>query len=129
MYKRQIFDKTGTLTSGQMSLLEVLPLGVLDREACLALAAAIEQSSEHPVGAALRKAATGTLLPELAGVSNEPGSGMQALHQGIAIRVGRPDYVAAVHGQPLPDSARSLAASSDTVIALGNDTGLSLIHI
>ena len=118
-----IFDKTGTLTSGQMSLLEVLPLGVLDREACLALAAAIEQSSEHPVGAALRKAATGTLLPELAGVSNEPGNGMQALHQGSAIRVGRPDYVAAVHGQPLPESARSLAASSDTVIALGNDTG------
>ena len=118
-----VFDKTGTLTTGQMSLLEVLTLGTLDREACLALAAAIEQSSEHPIGAALRKAATGTLLPELAGVTNEPGSGMEALYQGSAIRVGRPDYVAAVHGQPLPESARSFAASSDTVIALGNDAG------
>jgi len=118
-----VFDKTGTLTTGQMTLLEVLTLGALDRDACLSLAAAIEQSSEHPIGTALRQAATGALLPELAGVTNEPGNGMQALHQGSAIRVGRPDYVAAVHGQPLPESARSLAASSDTVIALGNVTG------
>ncbi|WP_301102240.1 heavy metal translocating P-type ATPase [Propionivibrio sp.] len=119
-----VFDKTGTLTRGHMQLLEVLPLGtVFDKPACLALAAAIEQSSEHPIGAALRAAAVGAGLPVLASVSNEPGSGMSALHQGKAVRVGRPDYVCALHGQPLPESARVFAASSDTVIALGSEAG------
>jgi Cu2+-exporting ATPase len=118
-----VFDKTGTLTSGQMNLLDVLPLGLLDRESCLALAAAIEQSSEHPLGAALREVTGGSGLPSLDGVLNEPGSGMSALHQGRTLRLGRPDYVAALHGQAMPESARSFAASRDTVIALGDNAG------
>ncbi len=51
-----VFDKTGTLTTGRMRLLDVLPLGELDRDQSLALAAAIEQTSEHPIAAALRGA-------------------------------------------------------------------------
>ncbi|MFZ4537700.1 heavy metal translocating P-type ATPase [Propionivibrio sp.] len=118
-----VFDKTGTLTTGKMKLLDVLPLSEFNREACLALAAAIEHSSEHPIGAALREAAAGAGLPVLGGVMNEPGSGMEALHQDRSVRIGRPDYVAALHRQSLPESAHSFLASSDTVIALGNDAG------
>jgi Cu2+-exporting ATPase len=125
-----VFDKTGTLTRGQMTLLDILPLGAgVDPAACLALAAAIEQSSEHPIGTALR-AAAGELLPALSDVVNEPGRGMSALQQGQAVRVGRPDYVSALHGQPLPESARAFASCSDTVIALGNEAGwLALIRL
>ncbi len=118
-----VFDKTGTLTTGQMTLLDVLPLGGLDRESCLALAAAVEQASEHPIGAALREAAAGIGLPLVTEVSNEPGSGIDALHQGDAVRVGRPDYVSALFDRPLPDAARAFVASSDTVIALGGGAG------
>ena len=117
-----VFDKTGTLTTGHMTLLDVLPLADLDRAACLALAAGIEQSSEHPIGAALRLAA-GSSFVVLESISNEPGCGMNALHQGRAIRIGRPDYVSALHGQPMPESVRTFVARSDTVIALGNDSG------
>lgn len=49
-----VFDKTGTLTGGCMRVLAVLPQAALDEAACLALAATVEQSSEHPVGTALR---------------------------------------------------------------------------
>jgi len=117
-----VFDKTGTLTTGQMQLLDVMPLGALDRERCLALAAAMEQASEHPIGAALRAAAGGT-RPALDELANEPGSGMSALLAGRRLRVGRPEYVAALHGLPLPGPARPFADSADTVIALGDEGG------
>lgn len=117
-----VFDKTGTLTYGRMTLLETLPLADLDAAACLALAAAIEQSSEHPIGAALR-AAAGDDLPALSEVCNESGNGMAAHHQGAALRVGRPDYVAALHGLPLPEAAAIFAACGDTVVALGSAAG------
>ncbi|MBS1229853.1 MAG: copper/silver-translocating P-type ATPase [Proteobacteria bacterium] len=117
-----VFDKTGTLTRGQMTLLATLPLGELDSSSSLALAAAIEASSEHPIGAALR-AAAGESLPALTAIANESGSGMSALDHGRALRVGRLEYVAALHGQPLPEAAAAFAACSDTVIALGNEAG------
>ena len=117
-----VFDKTGTLTRGHMTLLETLPLGDLDAASSLALAAAIERSSEHPIGAALRAAAGDDLAP-LSEVGNVSGSGMTASHQGLRLRVGRPDYVGALHGRPLPEAAHSFAACADTVIALGGETG------
>ena len=117
-----VFDKTGTLTRGQMTLLETLPLGDLDAASSLALAAAIERSSEHPIGTALR-AAAGDEQPVLSEVSNVSGSGMAASHQGLKLRVGRPGYVGALHGQPLPEAALSFTACGDTVIALGCETG------
>ncbi len=121
-----VFDKTGTLTRGRMTLLDTLPLRECaggDAQDCLALAAAIEASSEHPIGAALRAAATGGPLPVLAAIGNEAGQGMRALHDGREVRVGRVDYVAALHGLPLPDDARAFAQGGETVIALGDADG------
>ncbi len=117
-----VFDKTGTLTCGKMSLLDVLPLGALDREACLALAAGMESSSEHPIGAALRAASLAT-PPVFTSINNETGYGIRALHQGQNLRIGRPDYVLALHGQVLPEVAQSFVSQGDTVIALGNELG------
>jgi Cu2+-exporting ATPase len=120
-----VFDKTGTLTSGQMRLLDVLPLGALERERCVAFAAALEQASEHPIGAALR-AAAGNDFPLLESLASEAGNGVSGVSAGLAgkrLRLGRPDYVAALHGQPMPDAARPFVDSSDTVIALGDESG------
>ena len=125
-----VFDKTGTLTTGQMKLLETLPLGVLDHARCIGLAAALEQASEHPIGSALRRAAAGLGWPSLDEIANEPGSGMTARYQGQAVRIGRPAYVAALHAQPLPEAGRLFAESGDTVVALGDETGwLALLRI
>ena len=118
-----VFDKTGTLTTGKMTLLDVLPLGSLDRDQCLALAAGIEQASEHPIGAALREALGGAEGFLLTSVENVPGSGISGVHERCVHRVGRPAYVEALHGIPLPESARSFAERGDTVIALANESG------
>jgi Cu2+-exporting ATPase len=120
-----VFDKTGTLTTGRMKLLEVLPLGALDRERCVSLAAALEQASEHPIGAALRVAG-GNDLPLLQGLASEAGNGVSGVGAGLAgkrLRLGRLDYVAALHDEVIPDSARTFVESSDTVIALSDESG------
>jgi Cu2+-exporting ATPase len=118
-----VFDKTGTLTTGRMRLLEVLPLGSLAPESCTALAAALEQASEHPIGSALLAAVGDARLPPVGGLSSVPGSGMAGLFEGRSVRVGRPAYVAELHCLPLPDAALALAVSGDTVIALGDEAG------
>ena len=124
-----VFDKTGTLTSGRMRLVDVMLLGKLDREQCLSLAAALEQASEHPIGAALRDGARKEALP-LERLESESGSGVSALLGGRPVRVGRLQYVAALHEHPLPESCTVFCDSGDTVIALGDDSGwLALFRI
>ncbi len=117
-----VFDKTGTLTLGRLHLLDVLPLGDLDREACTALAAGIENSSEHPVGRALREAAEFP-TPGLETAGNVPGQGMQSIFRGRAIRIGRPAWAGELHDQPLPESANEFLSSEETVIALADEAG------
>ena len=51
--KRVFLDKTGTLSSGVLSLAGVHPAPGFDRDGLLALAAALENGSEHPVGRAI----------------------------------------------------------------------------
>jgi Cu+-exporting ATPase len=48
-----IFDKTGTLTKGEPSVTDVVPLGNMDEDEVIRLAAAAEKSSEHPLGEAI----------------------------------------------------------------------------
>lgn len=50
-------DKTGTLTRGHPEVTEVVAVGVHDKDTALALAAAVERGSEHPLGAAIVRAA------------------------------------------------------------------------
>jgi P-type Cu+ transporter len=48
-----VFDKTGTLTLGRPTVVDVVPLGDLDRDELLDLAASLEKGSEHPIGVAI----------------------------------------------------------------------------
>ena len=52
-----VVDKTGTLTAGKPALREVVAFGAFDRAGTLALAAALERSSEHPLARAIVAAA------------------------------------------------------------------------
>lgn len=92
-----IFDKTGTLTEGRLSLREVHPLRELDGDACLALAAALENHSEHPIARAFGRASQAAER-----VDGVPGQGLEGVVQGRVLRIGQPGFVAALHGQPAP---------------------------
>ncbi|MFU2487510.1 heavy metal translocating P-type ATPase [Thauera sp. WH-1] len=118
-----VFDKTGTLTHGHMKVEELQALGPLDERGLRELAAAIEQGSEHPVASALREAADGLCLPLVSDVQAETGQGMRARVDGEEVWIGRPDYVAAQIGQPLPALLDAFAARGGTVIALARRAG------
>ncbi len=124
-----VFDKTGTLTTGEMHLVDVGICGELDREQCLNIAAALEQSSEHPVAAALRKGVSGD-LPLAQSVLSEPGQGIEATIKGQRYRIGRPDYAMKMAAGELPASLAAWLDSGDTVVVLANQQGcLALFRI
>jgi len=90
-----LFDKTGTLTRGmlQLAAVDVLAPQRADRERCLALAAALESGSEHPVARVLVSHADGQ--PEVTELTALPGHGMQGVIDGCHYRIGNAAYVGA----------------------------------
>jgi Cu+-exporting ATPase len=73
-----VVDKTGTLTEGRPSLQRVVVIGQNDETEVLRLAAAIELSSEHPLGRSIVDGARdkGLELPAVHGFDSDPGLGV-----------------------------------------------------
>ncbi|MEV6590744.1 heavy metal translocating P-type ATPase [Streptomyces acidicola] len=86
-------DKTGTLTEGTPEVTSVRPLpgSGLDEGALLALAAAAEHPSEHPLGRAVVTAARarGLSLAPAQDFAAVPGQGVSATVEGCKVAVGR----------------------------------------
>ncbi len=124
--RRIVLDKTGTLTVGKPVVQEVVALG--DEGELLALAAAAEASSEHPLGQAVLAAARerGLEVPEVEEFASVTGRGVEALIAGTRVRVGRPAYLAehGVEVAPLEDRIFALEQAGRTVIAVGRDRQL-----
>ncbi len=116
-----IFDKTGTLTYGRPQVTAVEPTSGLEPQQGLALAAALERGSEHPVGRALVEAA-GLGVPMATELHNTPGNGVEGWIDGRRYRIGQPEFVAALSGTALPEKDDLDAAS--TWVALGDEQGL-----
>ncbi len=85
-----LVDKTGTLTEGKPALTELVALGTLGRERLLALAAAIERLSEHPLARAIVAAAEAEGAPAAAVTDFKAltGRGVRAQVDGIALALG-----------------------------------------
>ena len=118
-----VFDKTGTLTEGRPVLLETLAPGPMVAGEALALAAALEQGSEHPLGRALREAAGEGRLPSVSDVIARTAKGIEARLDGRPVRIGTPEFAGEWHGKPLPPDAASWSAAGDTVVALADADG------
>jgi Cu+-exporting ATPase len=75
-----VFDKTGTITTGRPEVTDVIPLGATSAEEVLALAAGAERGSEHPLGAAIVRAAEtqGLKLTDATNFEALPGRGIEA---------------------------------------------------
>lgn len=107
------FDKTGTLTEGRFVMSEITDLHG-DEDASLALAAAVEQSSEHPLADAIVEAARqrhGT-ISSASSVVAVPGHGLEGVVDGRTIRIGRPEW-ADEATIPLPDRLMEAIAHAD----------------
>jgi Cu2+-exporting ATPase len=112
-----VFDKTGTLTTGRMRLREVHLLGRRDREASLAMAAALEGALSHPVAHALVAARpAGIALPATSDMRPVAGAGVEARMGEVTVRVGSPAFCAELAGSPFPlpvDSDEPLATMAE----------------
>jgi Cd2+/Zn2+-exporting ATPase len=82
------FDKTGTLTVGRPAVTDLLPAGGLSENELLALAAAVEKWSEHPLAQAIVAKAAGITLEQVANFKALVGRGAQADIAGRTIYVG-----------------------------------------
>ena len=88
-----VFDKTGTLSDGRPALAEVQVLEAgLDRAAVLAIAAALERDSGHPLATAFN--ANGNTAIIATQVEAMPGHGIHGVIDGRHWRLGRADFAA-----------------------------------
>ena len=96
--KAIVFDKTGTLTTGLLELRGARFDGIAEDEA-LALAAALEEVSTHPLAerlyreGAARARSAGQALPEVSDRAVKPGLGVEGLWKGQPVRIGRPSWL------------------------------------
>ena len=85
-----VLDKTGTVTEGSPALTDLVPLGTLGAEELLRLAAAVEQSSEHPLADAVTDAARerGIDLPHVSDFQAHAGLGVEGVVAGQEVVSG-----------------------------------------
>lgn len=122
-----LFDKTGTLTKGEPTVTAIDPAGGRDKEDVLALAAAAEADSEHPLARAITGAAQtrGVAVPQATDFSSSPAVGVKATVDGEVIEVGGP-YLLEMHSAeelPIADEWRKEGAIILHVLADGEVIG------
>jgi len=108
-----IFDKTGTLTEGRFGVSDVLAYDGFVDEEVLALAAAVEARSEHPIARAI---AASSPAPEPSESFRAlPGRGAEARVGGRQVRVVSPGYLEEV-GVAIPDNRHSAFAEEGKTV-------------
>jgi heavy metal translocating P-type ATPase len=128
-----VFDKTGTLTEGRPLVSEIEAIGVKEEE-LLAVAGAVEASSEHPLAQAIVNTVfeRGIDLPEVDEFEAIPGRGVEARIAGARVLVGNPAFIEE-QGISLKDLAgriEELEETGRTVIAVAKeDRALGIIAL
>lgn len=89
------FDKTGTLTKGRPELTDLMPSAGFGADEVLALVAAVETRSEHPIAEAIVEAARDRGLTLLGVETFEamPGFGVSASVAGRTVEIGADRYI------------------------------------
>ena len=114
-----IVDKTGTLTEGKPSVTSIITVEGQDETELLRLAASLEQASEHPLAAAIVKAAKERKieLVKVMGFDAPSGKGAIGMVERKRMAIGNAKFMA-----ELNIAVHSLAAQSDALRADGATT-------
>ena len=116
-----VFDKTGTLTTGHLTVTAVTAAPGWEPEQIIALAAAVEDASEHAVGTAIVAAAGNREAVEE--FRAFPGNGVSGLVGRRRVAVGRPRWVSGRH--LIPDTVqagrRDGESRGETVVLVSAD--------
>lgn len=120
-----VLDKTGTLTQGQPQVTDVLPLTGWTPDQLLALAAAAEVNSEHPLGQAIVAGARERelALPEVTDFQSLTGFGIQVRLDQVTFYLGNRRLMQeqGLDLDQADDQAAALAAGGKTPIYVANE--------
>jgi P-type Cu+ transporter len=120
-----VVDKTGTLTEGKPRLVTVGSLPPFDDQGVLAMAAALEQASEHPLAAAILDGARGRALriPAASAFESVTGRGVRGTVDGRHVLAGNAALLAEAHiGTAALDArAAALRSAGQTVMLIAID--------
>jgi P-type Cu+ transporter len=120
-----VLDKTGTITAGKPALTDVRPAGLWDQDGLLALVAAAESDSEHPLGGAIVAGARerGLALPAAGGFGSVTGKGVQATVDGHTVLAGNSRLLtsAGISTAKLDPVAAELSAQGKTPVLAAVD--------
>jgi Cu+-exporting ATPase len=121
-----VVDKTGTLTEGKPKLMDVLPIGGFEKKEFLRLAASLEQSSEHPLAAAIVQGAKkqGIVLDAVKEFRSVTAGGVAGVIAGRPVTIGKPEFLRneKITGlEPLEASAVKLQEEGKTAIFVAID--------
>jgi Cu2+-exporting ATPase len=118
-----VFDKTGTLTEGRFGVSDVVVLSDGNENDELALAAAAESQSEHPIahGIVAEAMRRNLAVPKAAEVRNVTGEGILARVDGADVRILSPGHLAR-RGKPIDHPRlKELEVEGKTVVVLVRD--------
>src|SRR5690606_21578628 len=117
------FDKTGTLTEGKLALGDVIPLGDHSGDDVLAVAAAAEARSEHPLARVSVQAAQARNLatPSMADFQAHPGAGVSATVAGEKVVIGTRKL--------LLEEGVAITADADAALARFDDQGQTALFV
>jgi Cd2+/Zn2+-exporting ATPase len=112
------FDKTGTLTIGQPEVYKVIAADGYAEPDVLEVAAALESSSEHPLGDAIVRAAQGLQWAAATDVQASPGKGIVGSYQQQTVTVGNANFVSQTTqlSKTLIEAAQVLEQDGKTVV-------------
>lgn len=118
-----VFDKTGTLTMGAPEVVETFTRQDVDVNAVLALAASVEQASEHPLAQAILKRSGTLARPVSTGFTNIDGMGAKAEVNGQLVLLGNRRLMATqeVDMNGLTEKADLMQGAGRTVIHVAHD--------
>ncbi len=129
-----VFDKTGTLTHGKPEVTDIIPVGGMDPSQLLALAASIEQVSEHPLAESIvRKAKEdGATLSPVEQFTAVPGHGVRGKIAGITYSLGNRKLLeqSRISGTNIEERLRTLEQAGQTAMILAtNERILGIIAV
>ena len=123
-----LFDKTGTITEGRFEVIRVLAMDG-DESRLLALAAAAERASDHPLARVIEAEAArrGLNLPAVERAGVLPGRGVEATVEGRPVRAGNASLVGEIP-TALESQADALGATAIWIAENNRITGGVLLR-
>ncbi len=125
--KKVVLDKTGTITKGKPQVVDVVAVGNYEQDHVLALAAAAESPSEHPLARAVVERAEDLVLPEAEDFQAIPGRGLRATIEDRLVLVGSPRFVSeeGVDLATVQTRLEDMEKQGRTVVAVAEDGRLA----